>query len=378
MRVGVFAPYLETYGGGEKYICRIASQLSRKWDVEFMVFRIPNISQLERRMNVQLGKVLFRRIEKTYSPIHIPLLGRFAELRGISSKTGDYDLFLNQENNTLIPSLASKSVHVCQLPERDFGANRIFLPLPRNWVDAELRTYQQIITYSCFNREHIKKWFPEKKISVLYPPIDVDQFIPLPKKPIILSVGRFFAGGHCKKQLEMIRVFKGLCNCPQGLAGWQYHLVGGVGATASSQRYFNRCVAEAKGFPVYFHPNVSFGELRRYYGESQIFWHATGMGESEGVHPERMEHFGMTTAEAMSAGCVPIVIDEGGQPEIVRDCVDGFLWNTIEDLKRQTLMVADDEHLRESMAESSVSRSREFDNGKFVERVEKIFSDLAI
>ncbi len=35
---------------------------------------------------------------------------------------------------------------------------------------------------------------------------------------------------------------------------------------------------------------------------------------------------GMTTPEAMSAGCVPVVIRKGGQPEIVRHGLDGFLW----------------------------------------------------
>ena len=57
MKIGIYAPYLETYGGGEKYICKIAEILSKKNDVEFIVFKEPNISELEDRLNVNLRKV---------------------------------------------------------------------------------------------------------------------------------------------------------------------------------------------------------------------------------------------------------------------------------------------------------------------------------
>ncbi len=58
-----------------------------------------------------------------------------------------------------------------------------------------------------------------------------------------------------------------------------------------------------------------------------------------------MEHFGITTGEAMSAGCVPVVINKGGQPEIVRDGVDGFVWNDSRELKEITLKLITDEYL---------------------------------
>jgi glycosyltransferase involved in cell wall biosynthesis len=58
-----------------------------------------------------------------------------------------------------------------------------------------------------------------------------------------------------------------------------------------------------------------------------------GYGEDPERHPERFEHFGMTTAEAMAAGCVPMVIAAGGQVEIVRDGGDGFWWSSPAELK---------------------------------------------
>ena len=40
------------------------------------------------------------------------------------------------------------------------------------------------------------------------------------------------------------------------------------------------------------------------------------------------EHFGITTVEAMAAGCVPVVIDKADQREIVRHVTDGYRWTT--------------------------------------------------
>ena len=59
-----------------------------------------------------------------------------------------------------------------------------------------------------------------------------------------------------------------------------------------------------------------------------------------------MEHFGITTVEAMAAGCVPVVINKAGQREIVEDGVSGFLWNTWGELKDRTQLLAEDGNLR--------------------------------
>lgn len=68
-------------------------------------------------------------------------------------------------------------------------------------------------------------------------------------------------------------------------------------------------------------PNLTNSDILKLYGEASIFWHACGLGEKD---PHLVEHFGMTTVEAMQNYCVPIVIDGGGQKEIVEHGVSGF------------------------------------------------------
>jgi glycosyltransferase involved in cell wall biosynthesis len=93
---------------------------------------------------------------------------------------------------------------------------------------------------------------------------------------------------------------------------------------------------------------------------AKIYWHATGFAEDETTHPERMEHFGITTVEAMAAGCVPVVINKGGHPEIIQHGVNGFLWNTREELKQYTTVLIQDKALRGRMAATARAGPRIF------------------
>lgn len=373
MKIGIYTPHLNAYGGGEKYICKIAETLSEKHNVEFVVFEEPDTAELERRLNVNLSRVNIKKL-------NIPKLFNVRKLRAlvkikiISKVTKNYNLFLNQENHTVIPAYSQKNIYLCQVPP--VSLNRISY---KKWIkdfifDHNLKTYSMIMVYSYFVKKCVLNYYPQKKIEVLYPPIDTEQFYPALKKKIILSVGRFFVGGHCKKQFEMIRTFKELYNENEVLKDWEYHLIGGVSANIKAQEYLKRCQEEARGYPVYFHINAKFQDLKELYGRAKIFWHATGLGEDENKHPERMEHFGITTGEAMSAGCVPVVINKGGQPEIVRNMVGGFLWNNTEELKKNTLEIIDNNNLWQKMSQSSIKRSQKFGIDKFRERVKQIIN----
>jgi glycosyltransferase involved in cell wall biosynthesis len=68
----------------------------------------------------------------------------------------------------------------------------------------------------------------------------------------------------------------------------------------------------------------------------------------------------MSTVEAMAAGCVPVAIRKGGQPEIVEHGVSGFLWEDMEDLVSHTESLVSSADLREGMAEAALERARGF------------------
>src|SRR5207237_1222717 len=99
---------------------------------------------------------------------------------------------------------------------------------------------------------------------------------------------------------------------------------------------------------------------------AKVFWHAAGYGDGPDVLPEFSEHFGIATAEAMAAGCVPVVIGQGAQPELVEHGVSGFLWHTLDELKDYTLQVINDDGLRLRLSEAARARARAFARDNFV------------
>jgi glycosyltransferase involved in cell wall biosynthesis len=230
-----------------------------------------------------------------------------------------------------------------------------------------LAAYDTVLANSEYTRGWIERlWHLDA--DVLYPPIQVDRLHPEPaREPTILTVGRFFEPGlgHAKRQLEMVEMFGHLVRTGQ-LAGWTLHLVGGC---EDSQRpYLEKVTAAADGLPVRIHPNAPRPEVERLLSTASIFWSATGYGEDEEKTPWASEHFGMTTAEAMAGGCVPIVIDRAGQREIVRDAVDGFRWSTAEQLGTRTIQVAGDEELRARLAAAAVQRAQQYSDAAFGDR----------
>ena len=371
MKIGIYAPDLSAYGGGEKYICKIAEILTEENDVEFIVFEKPNIKKLESRLNVDLSDVKISEFQIPYL-IKVLSMHKHAKNYMIKNITKNYDIFINQDINTVIPANSAKNFYICQIPPTNIKRTFFEKLMANIFFDSKLKTYDKVVVYSLFVKKWVKKYFNNETV-VLHPPVDVEKFHPGSKEDIILSVGRFFTGAHSKKQLDMIRIFKELYDENKSFEDWEYHLAGGVGDIPGNQEYLRICQEEAEGYPIHFHINTPLKNLIQLYGKSKIFWHATGLNEDENKNPENIEHFGITTGEAMSAGCVPVVINKGGQPEIVRDTINGLVWNTSEELKKFTLELIIDEVLWEKTSKSAIKRSKIFGMEKFIDNTKKIF-----
>jgi glycosyltransferase involved in cell wall biosynthesis len=104
------------------------------------------------------------------------------------------------------------------------------------------------------------------------------------------------------------------------------------------------------------------------FATSKLFWHATGLGEDVETHPWVFEHFGITTVEAMAAGCVPVVIAKAGQKEIVRPGIDGYLFTTLAELQAHSAAVAADDDLRQRLTKEAILRAETFSEHAFAER----------
>lgn len=351
MKIAIYSPYLDSFGGGERYMLTLAECLADKNEIDVLLdghlYEIKNLKiNLSKRLNLALNNVRF---------IKAPI-GKGSNFFSRIKFLKNYDFLFYLTDGSIFYSTAKNSILHFQVPFENTTVKNL-------WSKKKLNSWKMAIYNSQFTKELIEKTW-ELKGKVVYPPVSIEDFKLLKKEKIILSVGRFVSFSKVKKHELMIDVFKQMEK--EGLEGWSLHLAGGV---EGDKKYLGELKLRAKGAKIFFYPNISFEKLKELYGHASIYWHAMGYGEND---PKKQEHFGITTVEAMAAGCVPVVINSGGQPEIVEDGKSGFLWNNIPELQKFTLKLINDLSLLNKMSQNTIRRSKIFSKEEFCRRIQEI------
>lgn len=363
-RVGFFDPYLDVLGGGEKYLLTILEMAVRVPGMEVTLLSPnPPDTTAWARLNLHVAPDAFR--------------WRRATALTVTGHTRGLDLFVALANHVPPLTLARRSAAVLQFPFADL---RDPAPLPSVFSSARaldrrlrLRRYEPVLCYSDFVRRALIERLRISDPVVVAPPVDLPAARPHAKQRSIIAVGRFFpaADGNNKKHDVLIDAFRELRRT--GAAdGWMLHLAGGCHSDSGSQAYLAALRERAADLPVAFHANVAAEELGRLYDESALFWHAAGHGESR---PERHEHFGITTVEAMAHGCVPVVPALGGQLEIVEDGENGYVWRDLDELVTRTAALIAAPERRAALCEAGARDARRYDKSRFVERISALLLD---
>lgn len=348
LKIGIFDPYIKTLGGGERYFLTIAEHFKKENDVFIFWDDEKIISSVLERHNIDLSGVKF-----------LPnVFKKGTTLDRLKSLMG-FDLLFFLSDGSLPFSSSKRTIVHFQVP---------FLNVPNGIVSKiKLARIEKIICNSFFTKKTIDETFKVDS-SVIYPPVDTNIFVPANKENIILTVGRFSGGLHPKKHEFMVSVFKELFD--KGLADWKFYLLGGV--APEDKEYISFLRKEAESYPIYIEEDATFEKLKDLYGRAKLYWHATGFLESVSGHPERFEHFGITTVEAMSAGCVPVVIKAGGQPEIVDDGKNGFLWENRAEFIEKTLSIISDKETWGKFSKAAQEKSKNFDKKIFCENIDRL------
>jgi glycosyltransferase involved in cell wall biosynthesis len=262
------------------------------------------------------------------------------------------------------PSLAHRRLAVLSFPFQDLrqGAG--------GWLRRVLvGGVHEVVVYSEFSRAWTEaRWGVDA--TVVPPAVVLRQHDRSGKEPLVLAVGRFFPSAHSKRQDVLIEAFERLIQRPEA-SGYRLALAGGLERDRPDHvAWYDGLVESAAGLPVDFYPSVDNTDLDRLFAKASVFWHAAGFGRPA-QQPERAEHFGITTVEAMSAGAAPLVFADGGQLEIVTPDVGG-LWHTADELVEQTAAL-----LRRGLVDAAslaVERSRLWDQAAFRERFSRLLA----
>lgn len=358
MRIGVFDPYLDDMGGGEKYMLSIAECLSKEHEVTLFWNNKQDLEIARGRFSLSLDKV-------NLSPnIFSPGVNFFK--RVLISRKFDVLIVLSDGS---IPFTFSKKLFLHF--QRPIGAIRKTIK-----TKIKLARVNKVFCNSYFTKAYIDKLLRINSL-VLYPPIDLKPKN-IKKENIILHVGRFrltdiTAGGvkDYKKQNVMVETFIDMIK--KGLKDWKFVLA--VGVKEEDENAFKKLTEKAKDAPIEFLVNKSNNELWSIYSKAKIYWHASGYGEDLDTHPEYAEHFGISTVEALGAGAVPVVINAGGQKEIIEDGKNGLLWNTLSELQEKTLMLTREDKILERMSKEAKKRANDFAGKRFCEEIKRLIEN---
>jgi glycosyltransferase involved in cell wall biosynthesis len=282
--------------------------------------------------------------------------------------------------NSIIPPLPAfgrRSVYQLQFP---------FYMADRDVLDNAklLADYDEIWVYSEFVRRNVNGLLrhyglPKIPVRVIAPPATwsgASAGIPWAQRRTILTVGRFFAGGHLKRQDVVIDAFRLLLE--NGLQGFELAVAGSIHPGPEGRRRYHELRALAEGLPCTFHPNVAREDLAALYERSAVLVHAAGYGVDPDEFPESLEHFGITPVEASSFGCIPVVYGQGGPPDVVEVLGCDTAFQTIDGCAGvvETL-------LRDPVSSSALSarvreRSQAFSSDAFWSRVGQALRELDV
>ena len=359
--IGFYSPYIpKHFGGGERHFFTIAAVMSRFYEV---VIGIPQNEELTEERIDEIRTAYSEKFGLDLNWVSfVPTpLGTSAPFFRKMAWTKQFDTLFAVTDGSVFFSFAKQNILHAQIP----------FPHPLLGIINRLKLRQwEINTNSIFTKQVIEKRRDKQVDSVLYPCVDIHTIMPGKKEKVILHIGRFFKQLHAKRQDILVEVFKRLVKThPQEMKGWKLILVGGI----EDQEYADELHTQAEGFPIKFLHEAKYEEMLDLLAKAKIYWHATGYNIDEFLFPENVEHFGITTVEAMAAGCIPIVINKGGQKEIVEHGVSGFLWNTTDGLQEKTLAVINNDIDVSIIAQAARSRAEVFDQSHFIPDVFKLF-----
>lgn len=364
MSIAIYDHGLHFIGGGQKYVATIASLLQNEFDITFIANKPVAVSDLESWYGLNLSGCKIKIMPLAFyekrgmqcidsSIIVEDMENPFDE---IARESKNYDIFINANQLEKVKPLSPISVFFCHFPNT--FRNRHFA------VDD----YTFIIANSQFTVKWLEKRWNLQPTFLLYPPVEMAT-VKVPKEKIILAVGQFEAGGT-KKQIELIKAFRSLRgDYPEEFQGWRLIL---AGSSIPKNPYLKTVqnLLKQDSRAIELKVNADFDEVKSLYAKASIFWHGCGLGE---VNPQRFEHFGMATVEAMQNSCAPIVFNGGGQPEIVEHGRSGFVFNTVEELCQHSHQLIVNPDLLAELQAGAQQRSQNFRLAHFEKKVNSFF-----
>lgn len=363
MNICFYSPYVpDHFGGGEKHLFDVAVSATRFHTVSIAIPSTKINSNFTLETIKKKYQEFLNQDLRTITFVAAPLGSASAITKLNWSKS--FDALYYVTDGSLFFSLASHNYLHIQIP---------FTQSKSGLLDKlKLNNWQHKNTNSQFTKHIIESSWKTKIDQVIEPMVDLDEFKGVEnKKRHIISVGRFFRQLHSKRQDVLIDIFKDMIGrYPEKMKGWKLLLVG----SAEDAEYIIELKSKLGKLPIEIMNDVSRTELIELYKTSALFWHATGFDVDEEKQPAKVEHFGISTVEAMAAGAIPVVHLKGGQKEILGADLSTLGWLTKEECIAKTIQLITNPAQANNYRKEVIERATKFSKPEFDKKIEKLFS----
>jgi glycosyltransferase involved in cell wall biosynthesis len=245
----------------------------------------------------------------------LPLVGRSAYESVVQNWSlrrvlGRYDLIVNVNDFTGFLPTGVRRVHYFQLPLRAaFSPAATYrqpspglLTSAARWIvrrlDGDILPDDIALANSRFTRDRVMQLWPDAPVEVIYPPVDVPSLDPDVQRDIdVVTLGDITPDEH---QLEQVEI-------ASALPRRRFVILGAVQSRIYAHR-LERAVRERGLTNVTLVLDPPPRRVTNYLSRARVFLHTT-----------ELEPFGLTVAQAIAHGCIPVVHDSGGLVELVTD-----------------------------------------------------------
>jgi glycosyltransferase involved in cell wall biosynthesis len=313
LKVGVFCPTLNVYGGGEFVAIAIANTLAQNHQ---NVVLFTNNEVNPQAIKSFFGENLHPAIQTIKQPTHFSSRGLADFYQTIFHSyiaKSKCNLFIDTFTNCVFPWTSISYIHFPFLNRYSFSTKFPYLgsphllqvgTVPHVLFEKNLMNYDKklVLANSYYTAEEIKK-YSQKTVEVLYPPFSSSisaigkDTIKNSQDNLVVTTSRF----QPDKLLERIPHI-----ASQTDSNIQFAIIGRLysnGTLTNLQQIVKKLGLTDR---VKFYPNASAEKKIELLKRAKIYLH-TMVGE----------HFGISIVEAMALGCVPIVHNSGGMREFV-------------------------------------------------------------
>lgn len=352
-QAAVATPYNVTPGGGEAYLLQTAATFQRIGCRVTLLLRHHHqcmnrcLDRTAQMLGVALDTTAIRTVVLPFAGLR---RGRDAARRGVI----DFDIFflLGNSKSPPMPGLGRLNLYMCQFP---------FDWMQQLYTTQEINlgTYDHVLLNSNYSLQWYKTSL-EAQLQrpcaplplIVYPPVALPQsrrathtFVTRPMR--IVVVGRLFEGLQQKGHFIAVRAFAQLLSLANLSANASFaeqlelYIVGSV--VSGHEAYADQVatLADRLGISgVHCEFDVQRERVEELIEGARVVWSLTGFGQMREVkEPADAEHFGIAVAEAMGAGCIPVLLNAGALPEHVPSGAVGRVAASVDQISLLTLGV---------------------------------------